>query len=407
MTVGLGRRLAIQNCVATAFLTCVSAPALALQHRPELFFYPPAIRLEDGSILASPITIDSRQIAEAFPQIEEMAGVVLALYWSQIEPSAGNFDFSIIEHVFSFWKEIGKKIVLDVATVGYPMYRVENGKAVMKSATPADVLLKVETFIRPVRAIWPLGHPDKWRQLPTILPSYFDAQFLVEVSKMVNALARFDGDPTLSKVRIATGIGSEDNPTFDGLKSRIPGWSNRAWLVYCRHMTDIYLQNFSRTQLEFDLDRVGWVYALGTDADRADADQFIDYLQSKHVFLAVDGLDTANITAWRIQQTSSGIARDFQYLQEQHAAGRAIGLEAGHTFSNPLFTDADVIAAAVLAIGADRLVLFADAPATLNFRRFGLTPQNEITISIMAPAVRQSIADRAERLLTLIGYNES
>ena len=407
MMVSLGRR-ALLSCSATAFFaSAAGSAASSIQRRPELFFYPPAVRLADNSVLASPITIDGTQIAEGFPQIKEMSGVVLALYWFQIEPSPGNYNFSIVEHALSFWGKIDKKVVLDIATVGYPIYWVENGESVFRTPTPPEVLREVQTYEQQVRVIAPLHQMSSWNKRSTLLPSYFDPQFATAVEKMVRALSQFDGHPGLSKVRIATGIGSEDNPAFDGLKSSMPGWSNQAWLAYCKQMTEVYLSNFRRTQLEFDLDRIGWIYALGTAMDRMAADAFIQYLGSKYIFLAVDGLETANIAAWRLHQPTSGVARDIQYLQQQHAAGRAIGLEAGRAFSNPLFNNVDVIAAAIRDIGADRLVLFADAPATLNFQRLGLNAQNETTVRAMAPTAAQDIANRTRRLLTLIGYGDA
>ena len=81
----------------------------------------------------------------------------------------------------------------------------------------------------------------------------------------------------------------------------------------------------------------------------------------------------------------------------------ALGLRA---VFNPRLANVDLLAAAALQIGANRLVLFADVPATLSYCRQGLTPQNKTTISMMSPSEIQEIARRASHLLTLLGYNE-
>ncbi|HUZ64016.1 MAG TPA: hypothetical protein VMU82_09950, partial [Acetobacteraceae bacterium] len=88
---------------------------------PQLFFYPPPYQLADGSLVASPVTVAAAQITTQFPRIREMSGVALLVYWSRLCPTAGRCDFSLIDKVLRYWGARGKKVVLGVATVGFPI----------------------------------------------------------------------------------------------------------------------------------------------------------------------------------------------------------------------------------------------------------------------------------------------
>ncbi len=397
-------RRAFNFCgAATSLIYCRSATALPPFKRPELFFYPAPCRLADNSIMSSPVTIEKTQIAEDFPQITEMSGVVLVLYWSKVMPR-GKPDFSIIDHALDFWSPKGKKVVLDVATVGHPMFELDHGEEVFVTPTPDYILARIQTFAMAAPPIAPVRPVRTWEKRGTIFPVYWDKTFIEAVAHLVGLLAHYDGHPGLSKVRISTGILGEDNPTFDGLRSNMPGFSNAAWLQYCRTITDIYLRAFSHTQLEFDIDRIGWIYSRGTPDDRTHADQFVDYLRKRQVFLAMDGLDSVTVSMWRGDQSDGlGPARCLDYLTLRRATGDAVGLEGSPLF-NPRFQDISSIASAIRDVPADRLVLFGDLPGVLSFHRQGPTRQNETTRAVFPITELDKLYEQGSSLLELIGY---
>src|ERR1700730_8142672 len=103
-------------------LSAGSDPASMLaSERPQLFFYPPARRLSDGSESGGIVTLDPLQITSNFPAIPQMSGVVLVVIWSSLCPQADHCDFSPIDQVLDFWGARNKKVILNVATVGPPV----------------------------------------------------------------------------------------------------------------------------------------------------------------------------------------------------------------------------------------------------------------------------------------------
>ena len=212
-----------------------------------------------------------------------MSGVGLIINWSTLCPEENKYDFSIIDKALAYWGSKGKKVILNVGAVGFPI-RYAGGS--LQSATPEWVLKKVSTYQKNVRVLpWT---PDKSKQEAlTTLPSYFDPRFVEETRKLVKLLGeRYDGNPALETVRIGTGILGEDNGTFDGLKAAIPGWSKSNWLNYCRQMTDIYETAFQKSQLEFDEGWISIIDVYGTPMEQADARAFTKSLRYRHVFLS-------------------------------------------------------------------------------------------------------------------------
>ncbi len=351
----------------------------------------------------SPVAMSGHHVTTAFPQIEEMAGVVVTLYWSRIvrgeEP-----DFSLIDDTLAYWRARDKRVVLGVATVGHPLAEPDRGKPALATPTPDFVMAQVQTFTQDAPVIGPVRPRRDWGKMATRLPVYWDRIFIAQVERLVQLLSRYDGHPALAQVRISTGILGEDNPTFDGLRSDMPGFSNAAWLGYCRTMTDLYLKWFKHSQLEFDLDRVGWIYARGSPADRQAADDFVRYLRRNRVFLAMNGFDTVNIGAWQEGAANrSGPARCLDYLRQARSAGETVGVEGAPLF-NPRFTDTQTIGRAMVTLGAGRLVLFGDAPASLDYARHGLDAQNKATLDMFGLAETARLAAQAQSLIAAIGY---
>jgi hypothetical protein len=182
--------------LCTALILDFAASEAAAGLPPELFFYLPPHKLADGRVMASPVTVDPAQITENFPDIPEMTGVVVAVYWSRLCPEEHRCDLSIIEHALDYWEKRGKKVILNVATVGHPMVVMRDGKRAMETPTPAWLLQKVSTYQMGAPPIVPVARPCVPEpRVNTTLPSYWDPRFLAATQELIQQLARFDGHP--------------------------------------------------------------------------------------------------------------------------------------------------------------------------------------------------------------------
>ena len=258
------------------------------------------------------------------------------------------------------------------------------------------------TYQQEVDVTLPVRPLAPGRKVLATFPSYWDPVFVEQKRHLVKELGRrFDGNSTISKVRIDTGIVTEDNPTFDGLRNAMPGWSNERWIAYCGEMVKMYREAFPRSDLEFDIDRLGWIAAKGP-SEKALVDALLAKMESMHVFLAMDGLDSKNVSDWRSRQ-KSGPAFSLQYVAMRHLDGFEVGLEGAPLFLPPEH-DVESLAKAYRDIGASRLVLFSDAAAMVNLRREGANSQNHLWSLLLSPSDSQLTASNSLYLLTQLHF---
>jgi hypothetical protein len=355
-----------------------------------LYFYPPPYQLSDGSTIASPVTVDARQLTDGFPSIKEMDGVALLVYWSKICPTEAHCDFSLIDRVLSYWKARGKSVVLGVATVGYPIRTIRNGDVTFEGATPNWLLDKISSYKTSSGAIDKQGPPTK---VMTRFPVYNDRQFISAVQHLVALLAaRYDRNPTVAQVRISTGLLTEDNPSVAGLRSAMPGFNDLVWIKYCRQITDIYLDAFKKTQVEFDVGRISWTIA-GRDGNAAqEAQNFYNYLLDRHVFIAFNGLrsDLRPLIESRQQgqpPALAGARRSLQFLLQAKQRHLPVGLEDFGPLSDAHMQNMRAIGDIVCFVRPDRLVFFALTASLQNFERFGRNPANQRMVQAIKPRV--------------------
>ncbi|MGH9961833.1 MAG: hypothetical protein ACREBC_32670, partial [Pyrinomonadaceae bacterium] len=261
------------------------------------------------------MTIDTRQITLDFPAIDEMSGVALIVYWSQMCPSRFLCDFSLIDTVVDYWSRRSKRVILGVATVGYPI--LVNDEDSYETATPDWVLQDLRTYSSWASAI---GSKGDRPYVYATFPSYGDPRFVDYVRDLVKRLAKYDGYLGISYVRISTGILTEDFPSFRGFKWEIAGFGDLKWLDYCRRIVDIYLAHFRRSALEFDISYLSWAYVRGAPNVKAAVDQFIDYLISKRIFLAYNGLSSDSLALLEHPDPKNGDWRSLYYIRR--AVGR-------------------------------------------------------------------------------------
>ena len=366
-------RLAFAACFV--FLTIALAQA---GQPPDLYFYPPSYRYEDGHGLNSPQTMTLKQATIDFPQIREMAGVVLMVYWSTLCPREDMCDFSLIDDTLSYWARREKKVIIDVATMGFPILKDVGGKERIENATPDWVLRRTRSYELRTEV---LGAARESNQIVGVFPDFRDPKFFSEVKRLIRLLARYDGNSAVSQIRIATGMMGEDNPMVGPLSSPIAGYKEDMWLNYCRTVVAQYIQTFRRTELEFDIGRLSWMYSNGSTSDRIDVDNFVKYLARNRVLLAFDGLgsDSYEMLSSGLSD-SNGVARSLFYIVQLKHEGYRVGLEAIGPVVGPRMTNIDGIARTIVSIVPNRLVFFQDFAALLNYSREGLNPRNDLTI---------------------------
>jgi hypothetical protein len=373
--------LILFGCLAGAF----QWPAWAdgPTRRAEVYFYAPPYRLTDGSVISSPLTVAAEEITTQFPVIAEMDGVVLQLAWSQLCPQRNRCDFSIVDETLRFWGQRGKKVVLGISPAGPPVKTIRDGQPKLMSETPDWALSAVATYEAQSH---PIGRIDGGDPVTARFPEYWDERFAPLLIELVQALGRrYDGNPTLSYVRISTGLVGEDEPTpFGTHPERAPGYTFPKWLDYSRRIVDAYRAAFPHSMLEFDISFLPWGYAAGEERDKEATDAFVADLNRSGVFLAFNGLQ-GDALQWLQHAEIPGFAlnRIMHYLAERRHNGLPIGLEAIGPMMVPKMQDIGSMAEIFRVLRPQRLVLFGLDAGSINYVRDGLGPNNSTSVQWM------------------------
>jgi hypothetical protein len=390
-------RLTTATLVTITWITLVVSVAAS----PQVFFYPPPYELPDRSILASPVTVSPDQVTVLFPEISEMSGVVLLVYWSQLCPKEHHCDFSIIERTLKYWQARNKKVVLSVATVGFPIKMLVDGEFRFVGATPEWLLDRIQSFVDVSRTI---GVIDGNSSITVKFPSYADPQFVSAIRNLAHQLSTFDGNSALAQIRIPTGLLGEDNPSVRGLKSSMPEFTDIFWINYCRTMLSVFRNAFRQTQLEFDIGRLSWSAALGSAAVKSAVDNFVQELIGAKVLIAFDGLQSDTLEALNGSPIPSlaGPAQSLVYLFEARRKAGQFGLEAAGPLQVPRMQNLTNIAAVVERMAPNRIVLFGTDAGLLNLSRHGENDANRSTRRFVPNAIISETIRRNERLLSVI-----
>jgi hypothetical protein len=368
---------------------------------PAIFFYPPPLKLADGSTVATVPTLSAAEITTLFPAVPEMSGVVLIVNWSQLCPAANDCDFSIIDQVLAYWAQRKKMVVLAVATVGFPYKVLEQGQARYESATPQWVLDQVTTYEAPTQGF---GRIHNDRNTVARFPYYADPRFASLIGQLVHKLARYDGSPTIAQIRVSTGLLTEDNPSPAGPRWLIPGYRDLDWIEYCREMVDLYLKEFHHSQLEFDLGFTSLAYARGGPEVKRAVDRLYAHFIVNRLFIGYNGLRSTTLGMLSpAADPRTGVPRGLQYLLKAQKDGCAIGLEGGPLTAD-FMQDIGSIAETVQRIHPSRLVLWATEAAVLNKERSGANITNETALEWLSSQPNSPLeSTHVHLLLTRIG----
>jgi hypothetical protein len=380
---------------------------------PALYFYPAPYKLANGSLLPTHLTVAPEQITTLFPVIREMSGVTLVIPWSELCPVANHCNFSIIDKTLSYWGPRKKKVILNVSTMGPPIKTIENGRPRFVSETPEWVLQDVSTYLAQTATFGVIPGfevENGLSHMDTVYPTFGDPRFVSHVASLVRALGKkYDGNPVLSYVRISSGKVGEENPIPPGSSGliadqRIPGFSTMGWIQYCEQMTNLYEVAFHRTQLEFDISFLPVAYVRGSPSERAAIDTFIKRLQEHNIFIAFNGLESADINLF--DDTTSGPGQSLRYLMQAKRQGKPIGLEGQSPMAFRRMQDVSAIAKVVRAVAPNRLVFFGLDAGAVNHLREGSNPSNATTEEFMSRQKQtiDEIGRLDQQLLELLGY---
>ena len=124
-TYAIGSRLG-QSLVALT-LVALGMARESFATESQIYFYAAPIQYPGGEIVASPVADRASQVTTDFPAINEMAGVVLLVYWSTLCPREDACDYSIIEQTLHYWHKRRKHVVLGVSTISAPYVVPETG----------------------------------------------------------------------------------------------------------------------------------------------------------------------------------------------------------------------------------------------------------------------------------------
>ena len=355
---GLGRRHVLRTGLAAAATLPIEVstnrPAAA-QSRAAIFIYPCISRYADGRPLYSVQTVTVAQATTDTAATSSLSGVAIIIAWSDIEPAEAAFDFSAVDAIIDYWSRRGKRIILDVATIGYP-FRAADGKTV-RSATPDWLMKRATTYTYPSQV---LGFPASGKR-PAAFPDFRDPAFIAAVARLARAMGRFDGNRTIAQIRMPAGLLGEDNPLVGSVVQPLPWYRESLWLAYCDQTTDIFAANFRRTQMEFDVGRLGAMWARGSATDRTAVDQFVAKLRGRNTLLAFNGLQSlSNTFLDQSLDAGNGVAKILDILGSYARFGGAVGLEAAGPLVAEKMQPLAPILSTIDRIRPERVVLFPD-----------------------------------------------
>ena len=182
-------------------------------------------------------TRDSR--VDIMAQHPHLDAVVLNVWWREVEPQPGRYDFTEFKKQVKAWQNGGKGVV-----IGLGLY----GQARDDAQTPPWVYGQLD--VRELR--FKGGGMARGREIR--IPIVWDDGFVERyVEPMVKAFAvEFDGHPGVWYVQ--PGFGHIGNitcqPSAGGSVACLEaGWTADKWLEYCRRVMAVYRQHFRKTPI--------------------------------------------------------------------------------------------------------------------------------------------------------------
>lgn len=170
-----------------------------------------------------------------------LAGASLNFYWSDLEPTKGQFNWSLVDQQMSVWTSHGKHVILRVSTAGNNM----GGSSAQR--TPQWVFDE--------------GVPHVTLPSGAVYPQYWSATWLKELDGFLSAFAaRYDGNPAITYIDVAVGNDGETIPIKDKLPVALPmmqsiGYTDQLWFSTIQKIIGLYTAHFHKTPLALQPDK--------------------------------------------------------------------------------------------------------------------------------------------------------
>jgi hypothetical protein len=246
----------------------------------------------------------------------DVAGRSLVYYWAQLEPQPGVYRWDLIDRDMQPWVAAGKKVILRVSAAGWASWDKAADSA---HGTPAWV------YARGVKSVT--------EKDGAVMPQYWSPAFLKNLNDFLTAFAaRYDGNPHVTAVDIAVGVGgetkpdSESNPQLLSLWQAV-GYTDPVWWNTVTQIITDYTQAFRKTPLAIMPDKTFLGGTSGYNESKT-----VAYAVSKGLWLQDNGLipgrtlsppwgQTPLISEQRGQtsQTGDSLAADLQAAMNDHA----------------------------------------------------------------------------------------
>lgn len=230
-----------------------------------------------------------------------VAGTELAYYWSQLEPTQGQYNWSLIDNDMQSWVANRKKVTLRVKTAGWTAWQ----PPFSQKGTP--------------QWVYDLGVPFVTANDKAIKPQYWHPKFLNALSDFVKAFAaRYDGNANILAVEIAVGDGGETKPdtTKDSnvlVRWTAIGYTDGEWWWAIQEIIDMYMTAFVKTPVVLMPDAS---FLAGTKG--YDESLVVDYVSKFGIWLQWNGL-TAGAS---LPGSFGGLKKGYPLTLEQlNAAG--------------------------------------------------------------------------------------
>lgn len=323
--------------------------------------------LNNGEIFTSPIITSPSQVKWIDDVDNYVDGVVLLLYWSVLCPRKGECNFEVIDSAISHWSNKGKKVGLNIATVGYPIFQSKYYGGKIINATPKWVMRTAKTFERKTTII----EKDVYKRSSWEFPFYSDKNFQDESINLIKMLGKkYNKDTNVSFVRIGTGVVGEENPSTNGQNNGIPNFTNISWYDYVKMMTLAYINAFPDKELELDIVWAGWVYKYGSQEDVDVLNKFISLIESNNIVIGFNGMRATSLD--ELTRGSSPHAHNLNILNNYRNRGKSISLEGYGPPWDKMMTPYRNLVSIVCELKPVRVNFFG---SFYQFANFGLNDQ--------------------------------
>lgn len=166
-----------------------------------------------------------------------IAGTELAYYWSQLEPTQGQYNWSLIDTDMKPWVDNGKQVTLRVKTAGWTKWQPPYSQ----KGTPQWVYDQGVKFVTANDG--------------AIKPQYWNMDFLNALSDFVQAFAaRYNGNANILAIEIAVGDGGETKPDTTKDSNVLSRWTaigytDANWWGAIQGIISMYVEDFTKTPL--------------------------------------------------------------------------------------------------------------------------------------------------------------